>query len=82
MKQNRRRFLLTGHIGSPHQRYEYQDIMDAMDEQPEIMYDGEILPNGTKFCEYIDKCNLACFQNTERYGNCRVRKFKDKWEKQ
>ncbi len=36
------------------------------------------LPEGTKFCEYIEKCNEVCFENTERYNSCRKKKFWDK----
>lgn len=33
------------------------------------------------FCEYLgNPCqNRACFQGTDKYNNCQIRKFKDKW---
>ena len=43
-----------------------------------LEFETPSLPEGTEFCEYISKCNKTCFQNTNKYDNCRVRKFYDK----
>ena len=32
------------------------------------------------FCDYIGNCSKACFQGTDKYRLCQVRKFKDKYK--
>lgn len=37
----------------------------------------QILPEGTEFCEYIEKCRKPCFKKPNEY--CGVRSFLNKW---
>ena len=49
--------------------FQLEDVVDIVNEQ--------ILPEGIQFCEYISKCNRACFKKDGEY--CGIRKFYNRW---
>lgn len=34
-----------------------------------------VLPEGTEFCVYVEKCDKACFKNAVKYQTCQIRKL-------
>ena len=74
MRQNKRHCIFTGHIARPHQRYEYQDIMDAIDEQPIQQ----------RLCKHDEYCAVKITINkahcSEDYAlNCQTWKYYEKY---
>ena len=57
------------------------DTLEEMYSKPNILNTLLTPQEPLLFCEYLgNPCqNKVCFQNTDKYNYCRVRKFKDKF---
>ena len=66
-------------LETPNKKQNYSDTLEEMYSKSNILNTLLTPQEPLLFCSYIDKCNKACFQRTDKYNYCQVRKFKEKW---